>query len=776
MSTSSTQSQSQDAGAQPGTLATRQRRSRTGPAQHDIRWFFAFFFVSGFCALVYQVVWLRLTMAQFGVTTPVVSLVLAVFMAGLGLGCWGIGRLSHLAQGRSAAVPLRVYAVTEALIGLSAVAVPLQLAWGHGLLLSIVGDRSMSVTMHYGFSAFWIAVTLLPWCACMGATVPIAMSAIEKGFGGSRRSFSYLYLANVLGAVAGILVPAFLLIEIFGFRGTLYAAAALNFALAGAALALGGTFRRAQARGAPAGPAEGRGIRDLSPADRKLGLLWLLFATGLISLAMEVVWIRQFTPYLGTVIYAFATILAAYLVATYLGSRAYRRWIRGGDPESTGLLWMSLAFLGLLPLVTADPRLPFPTGVHVWSFLRVGIGVGAFSAAVGFLTPMLVDRWSGGDPHRAGDAYAVNVLGSVIGPLLAGFVLLPAVSERTALVLLSLPLLVIALIVVLRPAALGLARRPRYVGGRELLSLVAASVAVVTLSENFEDSVEVGALRRDATAVVIATGEGFGKRLLVNGVGMTELTPETKMMTHLPLAFLPRPPRDGIIVAFGMGTSFRSLHAWGVQASAVELVPSVVELFDYYHQDAEMLLASPRSRIVIDDGRRLLERSVDEYDVVVVDPPPPIGAAGSSLLYSKDFYDIVKRRLRPGGILQQWLSDGGDHEARASVARALVESFPHVRAFGSFRGQGLHFLASMEPIPDASPEALAARTPPEAVADLVEWGPHDTAVHQFAVTLNAEVSVEELIEAAPHMPALTDDRAVNEYYWFRHRLRDFGLR
>ena len=133
------------------------------------------------------------------------------------------------------------------------------------------------------------------------------------------------------------------------------------------------------------------------------------------------------------------------------------------------------------------------------------------------------------------------------------------------------------------------------------------------------------------------------------------LTPTTKMMAHLPLAFLPRPPEDGLVVALGMGTSFRSMYSWGIRATAVELVPSVVDLLSYYQADAHDLLTSPRARLVVDDGRRFLERSVDRYDVVVVDPPPPVSSAGTSLLYSTEFYDVVKRRLERDGILHQWL-------------------------------------------------------------------------------------------------------------------------
>ena len=98
---------------------------------------------------------------------------------------------------------------------------------------------------------------------------------------------------------------------------------------------------------------------------------------------------------------------------------------------------------------------------------------------------------------------------------------------------------------------------------------------------------------RDSTATVIATGSGMDKELLVNGVGMTSLTPITKMMAHLTLASLPQPPRNVLIICFGMGTTFRSAISWDVPVTVVELVPSVPKLFTYYHADGEQVLASP---------------------------------------------------------------------------------------------------------------------------------------------------------------------------------------
>src|SRR3989442_324510 len=224
-----------------------------------------------------------------------------------------------------------------------------------------------------------------------------------------------------------------------------------------------------------------------------------------------------------------------------------------------------------------------------------------------------------------------------------------------------------------------------------------ASVILLPLSRSFETQFPDAQVRRDHTATVVAAGTGLHKHLLVNGQGMAALSAITKMMAHLPLAALDRPPRDAIVVALGMGTTFRSLVSWGVRATAVELVPSVPTFFSFFHADAASVVRSPLARIVVDDGRRFLERSADQYDVITIDPPPPPTAAGSSLLHSREFYAVAKRRLRSDGILQQWVPSR-DPQTIASMTRALTESFPYVRAFNSVEGWGAHFLARMTPI------------------------------------------------------------------------------
>jgi spermidine synthase len=733
-------------------------------------WFFLLFFVSGFCSILYEIVWLRLAMAQFGVTSALASIVLSMFMAGLGLGSWGAGRVIRAYEDRIRISPLRLYALAELMIGISALLVPYQLLWGRQLLERSAVSSSWS---YYLGSGICVALTLVPWCACMGATIPLAMMAIRNQRAtGSERSFSYLYLANVLGAVVGATIPL-LLIELYGFRDTLKIGAVCNGALALSAVILSSSSTRSDsdvasglARGQVQRPSNASGTATTKP-------LVLLFLTGLASMGMELVWIRQFTPYVGTVVYAFASILATYLISTFIGLQVYRLWSQENRREGR-LIWVLLGLFALLSLVGANPTL------HLSKLLRLTLGIVPFSGVLGFVTPLLIDRWSGGDPGRAGKAYAVNVLGCILGPLLSGFVLLPLISERWVLFVFALPWLFIAI----RPQWFSEETRP----GLDPQAIFAYAVVllalvVVSTQASFEDQfgpgqIGWGAVRRsrvlqgivlrDNTATIVATGEGRDKRLLVNGVGITGLVPVTKFMAHLPLVYLDHPPKDALVVCFGMGTTYRSLLSWDIPVTAVELVPSVPRAFGFYHADGPELLRSTLSHVVIDDGRRYLERTSGQYDVITIDPPPPVEAAGSSLLYSKEFYTIINRRLRSGGIFQQWLPYG-DAVVQASVARGLKESFLYVRVFHPVGGRGFHFLASGLPLPERTAGELAQRLPPKAASDLMEWGPEPTPERQFASVLQKELSLDQMIAQAPDAPALQDDRPENEYYLMRRR-------
>ena len=712
-------------------------------------WYFFFFLVSGFCGILYELVWLRLAMAQFGVTTPLVSIVLSMFMAGLGLGSWAAATFIRRNEERINFPPLRLYALCELLIGVSALAVPLQMLWGHRLLEQLSGQNGISSGAYYLVAGSWLALTMIPWCACMGATIPLAMFAIRRtARGETQRSFSFLYVANLVGAVAGAIIPL-LFIEVFGFRGTLRIGIALNVAVAVSAALLSFVSEQNAAveNAAPAQPAS-------SFQGSTRGILFLLFLTGLTSMGIEVVWIRLFTPTVGPLVYSFAIILSSYLFATFVGSRIYRAWSRRYSAEGA-LIWILLSLLGILPLLTADLRFPLS------AVMRIAVGVMPFSCAIGFLTPMLVDRWSQGDPSRAGRAYAVNVLGCILGPLVSGFLILPLVGEHVAMLLFLTPFISMAIF----PVGVSKLNTPDRVMA---YAIVGAVMVLFFLTKDFETLFPRRVVLRDSAATVIATDSDTNrvKELLVNGIPMTGLNFVTKMMAHLTLASHVQPPQNTLVICFGMGTTFRSALAWEVPTTVVDLIPSVPKLFPYYHHDAAQVLASPGARVITDDGRRFLERTSETFDSIIVDPPPPVPAAGSSLLYSKEFYVLVKQHLRAQGIFQQWLPEG-DPATEAAVAKSLKDSFPYIRIFAYHGLPGFHYLCSMSPIPQRNSEQMVARMPAKAITDLIEWGPFQNPEQQLAIPIPDRNTIDSLIALSPDTPALQDDRPVNEYYFLR---------
>ncbi len=699
------------------------------------------FFLSGFCSLLYQIVWMRLAFASYGVVTPVMSVVISVFMLGLALGSWAGGKWARALSVKTKLPPARLYAVAEAIIGIGGLAVPALFLWGQQLLLPVGDIDSVPYLVASGAA---IALSLLPWCVCMGATFPLMMSR-----GGE---FSFLYRANVIGALVGVLTSAWVLIELLGLRGTLWVAVAVNFVIAAMAWRWGGTA--AGAESAPAAHQTGAASVGNAVVVRRRLAMTVLFLTGFISMSLEVIWTRDFTPVLRTTVYSFAQLLFVYLLATAVGAHFYRRDVARDRVRALSGILGFLALFSFLPAFANDPRV----GGGAWG---VFFGIFPFCAALGYLTPKIIDEISGGDAAIAGRAYAANVLGCIMGPLLATYLFLPYCGVRISMVAHAVPFMALYL---WSSGGLPLWRRASVC----VMGLVLTAVSLVAV-ESFEEPIshlgKEAQIRRDHTATIISAGTGMGKSLLVNGIGITHLTPVTKTMAHFPLALLGRPSESALVICFGMGTTFRSLLSWGINATAVELVPSVRDAFPFYFSDAAEVLANPRGKIVVDDGRRFLERTTQQFDLITLDPPPPVEAAASSLLYSEEFYSLVSAHLKPDGVLQQWFPFGEEPILKA-IARSLKNSFPYLRVFSSVDGWGYHFIASKSPIKEAVAADMAARLPQAAVKDLLQWNPGDTARGMFQRMIAHETTADAIIAGEPGR-AITDDRPYNEYYYLR---------
>ena len=282
---------------------------------------FALFFVSGFCGLLYQVIWTRMAFASFGIIMPVLSVVLSVFMLGLSLGSVAGGRWIPGLVRKTRLSAAIYYALAEFIIGAGAFAVPKLFDLGSNLLLSAGEMKSFG---YLSMSALVLAISIFPFCFFMGTTFPLMMAYIREGETRDEHSFSFLYAANVLGAMCGTLLTAIVFIEMFGLHQTLHIAATGNFCIALASLALGARQKSVMAR-LPERETSSAWIEMEAPARPQIPFIrWILFSTGFCAMAMEVVWTRQFIPVLKTQVYSFAMIVFFYLGATFAGSLWYR--------------------------------------------------------------------------------------------------------------------------------------------------------------------------------------------------------------------------------------------------------------------------------------------------------------------------------------------------------------------------------------------------------------------------------------------------------------------
>jgi spermidine synthase len=713
--------------------------------------------------------------AAFGIITPVLSVVLSVFMLGLAVGSVLGGKWISGLTKKTGLSPIVFYGLAEMFIGLGAFAVPQLFTASQNVLLSAGAMNSFGYLF---LSAGALALSILPWCFFMGTTFPLMMAYIRESGIGDPKSFSFLYTANVLGAMSGTILSAMVFIEMAGFDRTLRIAAAGNFAIALVSAWLGRRQKVAATDSLEKVPASGEAEAIPQGRPQTQWIRGILFTTGFVAMAMEVVWTRTFTPVLKTEVYSFASIVFTYLGATFAGATLYRRHLKRSSPWPTETVIAFLIVAAFLPVTAGDPRLvkmDWTFGMHPLSILYTLATICPFCAALGYLTPRLIDDYAGNDPKRAGGAYAINVAGCILGPLFASYILLPYMREKFALVFLALPFLAFYFV-----SWKALGSRQRLLSG---FAMCLIGIYSLFYSKDFQDftasqSVRMEARRDYAASVISLESKDGTMSLLVNGIGMTTLTPITKYMADLPLAYHTGKPQSVLVICFGMGTTFRSALTWDVDTTAVELIPDVPNAFGFYHADATNVLRNPHGRVVIDDGRRFLKRTRDKYDVIIIDPPPPMEAAGVSLLYSTDMYDLIKQHLKPHGILQVWFPGGPDKLTNRAVLRSVASSFPCVHSFLSIDGWGLHILASVDPIKFRTPAQLIAQMPEATKTDLLEWSRTKDLTQDVTRVLHQEILINNFIASDPDVQ-ITDDDPVNEYFLLRRTkeyLGDSGTR
>jgi spermidine synthase len=741
---------------------------RTAPGLR--RGVLALFVASGAAGLVYQVVWSRELVLVFGNTTQAVATIVTAFMAGLGFGSLAGGRLA----GRVAR-PLRLYGAVELAIAAMAAALPFVFAGlgdlYRGVYPSLVTHPARLTAVRFAL-AF---VAVAPATFLMGMTLPLLVRHLVGTLEEAGARLGELYAANTAGAMAGTLLAGFVLIELLGLRLTSYVAVALNL-LAGLGAQLLAGRASVRAADAPAGP-------PAPPAPprpflvRRRAVLAATFVSGFVALALEVLWTRMLAEGTGSSIYIFTTILAIYLLGIALGSAAYRRWSRP-ERERLGVLGLLLAAVGAIAQLTVV----LGSGVvgHAPFYARTVVVLLPATVLMGWGFP-LAGRLATPSAEAAGGSvgllYAANTAGSILGSFSAAFVLAGTLGTNGSVLLLGGVNLLVGAGLLLadrggwaaraRPVAAGLA-------ALALLGLAASSLDLPLTRTATENQLRATGLPVTHAEDELATVDTVGgppraRRLLVGGVGMTSLTVDTKLMGYLSKALRPQ-ARDFLVIAFGMGSTYRSGLELGMRTDGVELSPTVPSRMPVFFPDAGRWLHHPGGRVVISDGRNYVRLSRERYDLIAVDPAPPIESAGSVVLYTREFLAEGRARLRPGGVFMLWMPYALPLDDFKEHARTFAAVFPHVRLLLSPGRHGAFMFGSDAPLAFGDAAIRQVLGSPAALRDLNDVPDHpptDAAGWVAAVHRADWLADDQLREFTGPGPLITDDRPRSEYFLWR---------
>lgn len=728
-------------------------------------WLLALFFLSGFSALIYEVVWLRMLVRAFGNTTYATSNVLAIFMAGLAIGSAASGRWA--ARLRS---PLRAYALVESLLALSGIACTVLAARLPTLFahLSPAGPAD-SLSVLAARSCLAASALILP-TVLMGATLPLLAehgARPASGTGGLSWDLNaLLYGLNTLGAVAGVAFSGFYTLGSWGETRTIALAVAGNLAVGALALALAAALPRA----APPGPAAPPALSRPRPA-----VLWWMAVSGFCALGAEVLWSRLLVLLTGTSIYAFSAMLSLYLLGLAAGSLACGRWLARARnlPRAFAVLQLAAGFLIFATFQwyfhmgmarTAGEYLISPllsAGDFVFLFQAGAAVVLPVTLCYGALFPLAVRLADAdGSGNAVGRVYAANTVGAVAGSLATAFLLIPRIATHNAVYLLAALHLALSIAVLLM-------NRQRPLWGWTLPAFALLALAAGLRIDPFAEIVRERLLRQVPDGAIAfhregaaATVTGFdmpdgSDLLLLNGIVVSGKNEWVGFMAHLPLLIQERPGRAAII-GLGAGNALRAAVDHGVAVDVAELEPVVLERFLQAWPDARTYLDRPSVRIVFNDGRNFLLTAGGTYDAIVVDGSPPIFSAGAVNLYSKEFLALARSRLSPSGILALWVPSFCFESDFWTIARAFTEAFPHAGAYVDPRLPGVLLLGSRSPW-KAEPDLMARRALARGLTRSTPW------LDRSAFNPSRLLRDHALRERSRAYPALTDDRPTTEF-------------
>ncbi|MCF7789488.1 MAG: fused MFS/spermidine synthase [Prosthecobacter sp.] len=770
--------------------------------------------LSGACALVYQMAWLREFRLVFGGATPATAAVLAIFMGAMGAGSALFGR-----KAEASANPLRLYAWIELGVGIAALLTPLLLSMVRSLYLSTGGIAALGQVPATLLQLLLATVVLAPPCLLMGGSLPAAFKWVETDQDAQRGSLGVLYGVNTLGALAGVLVSTFWLLELWGIRTTVMAAAGVNLLIGGIAWYVAREVNLAD-RSDPS-----KTVKPTTPgaeavAASPLTARFLYLAAGITGFTFflsELVWFRILSPLLGSSVYGFGLILALALAGIGLGGLLYRMlWAaRAGAVTLVALArvaaWQAL-FLAL-PFALGDRiavfaidvnqlrSLGLPGQIAGWTLIASLLVLGP-SILAGVQFPLLVGLLGSGSCNagrHVGYAYAANTLGAIAGSLAGGFVLLPWLTALgawhwvfllTLLLSLGAALLgarsasrwswpVIAVLwfsagwLMFVPTGPTAAWRHKPIGYGRVESLPNSinglrgwlHASRWKIAHEFEG--------REASVAAVSSDDGYC--LYVNGKsdGSAFGDADTQVMQGLVPALLHPAPHTAFIVGLGTGTT----AGWVAdvpemkQVDVVELEPAMASLArNHFAPVNRDVLNKANVHLIPGDAREALLAAGSHYDLIISEPSNPY-RAGVSTLFTQEFYAAAKARLNEHGLFAQWVQ-GYEVDAHAirQVYATLTSVFPHVETWISGPND-LLFIGHLTP-PEYTMEQLRTRIAQPLMTEALKRVWLTNSVE--GVLAHHLASPEFARSLLQHTPANinTDDRNLLEYGFARALSKD----
>lgn len=650
-------------------------------------------FLSGISALIFETLWLRLSGLAFGNSIWAAALILSSFMAGLALGT----AIAASAKFRSR--PLKLYAGLEIAVAVFGCTIVFALPILGELFRPLFQALWSHQTILLALRVFISFVILLVPTTAMGLTLPVVLEdpvLANQRFG---RAVGLLYGFNTIGAVIGALIGELFLIKAFGLWGTSLCAGLLNCVAAGIALTL--TMGDPRPTRPPLQP-QSRWFRvDYRPPWK---LLCVSFGAGLLLLCLEVVWFRFLRLYIASSASAFSLMLAVVLAGIGIGG-AISGVISRISRNALSILLLIAAITTLLCYEFFPvPKLkPGEANYYFEAWQTITLLAVALMFPVSLISGVLfptiasaVQETVENRMNSLGIVTLFNTAGAAIGPLAAGFVLLPKFGFQSSLVFCALGYSMLALLV---------AGRTFWASGWSrlvLILLLGAFVVIIVLFPFHRDQVHFANARKlyeyegqHLVTKIEGTSDTwqllrrdlFGLpyyyRLVTNGFSMSATNPVNqrymRSFAYLPMA-LNSQARDALLIAYGCGVTADALtHNLDLQSiDVVDISRDVYVLSgDYRDVGYSNPLRDRRVTAIIQDGRFFLQASPKRYDIITGEPPPP-KVAGAVNLYTEQFFRLMSDRLNDGGIATFWLPIYQlSVEETKSILRAFHDAFPN---------------------------------------------------------------------------------------------------